>query len=47
MPETQPAAEFINGEISYKSIPQGEHNRLQYIVGRSPRRRPTLLGFGF
>ena len=32
MPETQPAAEFINGEISYKSMPQGEHSRLQYIL---------------
>jgi len=32
MPETQPAAEFIHGEINYKSMPQGEHSRLQYIL---------------
>ena len=29
--ETQPAQEFINGEITYKPMPQGEHSRLQYI----------------
>ena len=32
IPETQPAQEFINGEITYKSMPQGEHSRLQYIL---------------
>ena len=32
IPETQPAQEFINGEITYKPMPQGEHSRLQYIL---------------
>jgi Uma2 family endonuclease len=30
LPETQPASEFINGKIIQKSMPQGEHSRLQY-----------------
>ena len=30
--ETQPAQEFINGEITCKPMPQGEHSRLQYIL---------------
>ena len=29
LPETQPASEFINGEIIQKPMPQGEHSRLQ------------------
>jgi Uma2 family endonuclease len=29
LPETKPAAEFINGQIIQKPIPQGEHSRLQ------------------
>lgn len=29
MPETQPASEFINGEIRQKPMPQGEHSVLQ------------------
>jgi Uma2 family endonuclease len=29
LPETKPASEFINGEIIQKSMPQGEHSRLQ------------------
>jgi Uma2 family endonuclease len=29
MPETKPASEFINGEISQKPMPQGEHSVLQ------------------
>jgi Uma2 family endonuclease len=27
--ETKPASEFINGQITQKSMPQGEHSRLQ------------------
>ena len=30
LPETKPASEFINGKIGQKTIPQGEHSRLQY-----------------
>lgn len=30
LPETQPASEFINGKITQKAMPQGEHSRLQY-----------------
>ncbi|PSF37184.1 hypothetical protein C7H19_11480 [Aphanothece hegewaldii CCALA 016] len=30
LPETQPASEFIHGKVSQKSMPQGEHSRLQY-----------------
>lgn len=29
LPETKPAGEFINGEITQKPMPQGEHSRLQ------------------
>jgi Uma2 family endonuclease len=29
LPETKPASEFINGEISQKPMPQGEHSVLQ------------------
>jgi Uma2 family endonuclease len=29
LPETQPAREFINGQISTKPMPQGKHSRLQ------------------
>jgi len=29
LPETKPAAEFINGKITQKTMPQGEHSRLQ------------------
>lgn len=29
LPETQPASEFINGDISQKPIPKGEHSVLQ------------------
>jgi len=30
LPETEPASEFINGEISQKTMPKGEHSRIQY-----------------
>lgn len=29
LPETKPASEFINGEVSQKPMPQGEHSTLQ------------------
>jgi Uma2 family endonuclease len=29
LPETQPATEFINGELIQKPMPQGKHSRLQ------------------
>ena len=29
LPETKPAAEFINGQITQKPMPQGEHSLLQ------------------
>ncbi|NER00535.1 MAG: Uma2 family endonuclease [Cyanothece sp. SIO2G6] len=29
MPETQPASEFLNGQITQKPMPQGEHSVLQ------------------
>jgi Uma2 family endonuclease len=30
LPETEPALEFVNGEIVQKPMPQGEHSRLQF-----------------
>lgn len=30
LPETEPASEFINGEVVQKPMPQGEHSRLQF-----------------
>lgn len=29
LPETKPASEFIDGQVSQKPMPQGEHSRLQ------------------
>jgi len=29
LPETKPASEFVNGEITQKPMPQGEHSRWQ------------------
>ncbi len=29
LPETEPASEYINGEIHQKSMPKGKHSRLQ------------------
>jgi Uma2 family endonuclease len=29
LPETKPASEFLNGQITQKTMPQGEHSRLQ------------------
>lgn len=29
LPETKPASEFMNGQITQKVMPQGEHSRLQ------------------
>ncbi|VXD19883.1 conserved hypothetical protein [Planktothrix serta PCC 8927] len=29
LPETKPASEFIQGKITHKPMPQGEHSRLQ------------------
>jgi Uma2 family endonuclease len=29
LPETKPASEFINGQVSQKPMPQGEHSTLQ------------------
>lgn len=29
-PETQPASEFFQGEVTQKPMPQGEHSRLQW-----------------
>jgi Uma2 family endonuclease len=29
LPETEPASEYIDGQINQKSMPQGEHSRLQ------------------
>ncbi len=29
LPETKPASEYMNGEISQKPMPQGKHNKLQ------------------
>ena len=28
-PDTQPASEFINGQITQKPMPQGDHSQLQ------------------
>jgi Uma2 family endonuclease len=29
LPETKPASEYINGEITQKTVPQGKHSRIQ------------------
>lgn len=33
LPETKPASEYINGEVSQKPMPKGRHSRLQSKLG--------------
>ncbi|AFY33477.1 Uma2 family endonuclease [Calothrix sp. PCC 7507] len=33
LPETEPASDFVNGEIIQKPMPQAEHSRLQMKLG--------------
>ncbi|MGL5062718.1 MAG: Uma2 family endonuclease [Microcoleus sp.] len=35
LPETEPASDFINGEIIQKPMPQGEHSVIQYELCKS------------
>lgn len=35
IPETEPASEFIDGEIVQKPMPQGEHSVLQYELSKT------------
>mgnify|MGYP001791013644 FL=1 len=32
LPETEPASEYINGQIYQKPMPQGEHSTLQSFL---------------
>jgi len=34
MPETQPASEYFNGEVTQKPMPKGKHSRLQSRLAR-------------
>ncbi|MFS8820109.1 Uma2 family endonuclease [Synechococcus sp. W60.1] len=48
-PETQPASEFIKGEIIQKPMPQGKHSRLQLKLGSfiNEMLEPSQLGMAF
>ncbi|HIK21446.1 MAG TPA: Uma2 family endonuclease [Synechococcus sp. M44_DOE_062] len=48
-PETQPASEFIEGEIIQKPTPQGKHSRLQLKLGSfiNEMLEPSQLGMAF
>ncbi len=49
LPETQPASEFIHGQIHEKPIPQGKHSRLQlkfcHTVNLVAETNKTALAF--
>jgi Uma2 family endonuclease len=49
LPETKPASEFINGQITQKPMPQGEHSLLQGKLYQaiSQVAEPTQIGLVF
>jgi Uma2 family endonuclease len=49
LPETQPASEFIGGEILQKPMPQGEHSRLQSKLTSTINEiaEPTQIAYAF
>lgn len=49
LPETKPAQEYHNGEISQKPMPQGKHSKLQTtLVSRiNQLAEPSQLAYGF
>jgi len=49
LPETKPAAEFINSKIIQKPMPQGVHSRLQYKICLSINEvaEPTKIACAF
>ena len=48
-PETKPASEFINGQVSQKPMPQGEHSRLQgkLCQGINQVAEPEKIAYAF
>ncbi|NJL88327.1 MAG: Uma2 family endonuclease, partial [Leptolyngbyaceae cyanobacterium SM1_1_3] len=48
-PETQPASEFIQGRVSQKPMPQGEHSILQseLINAINTAAKPDQIAYGF
>jgi len=49
LPETKPASEYIDGKISRKPMPQGEHSLLQVELCRAINRteKPQKTAFAF
>ncbi|MCL1467914.1 Uma2 family endonuclease [Argonema galeatum] len=49
LPETQPASEYINGQIYQKPMPQGEHSILQSELASSINQmgKPQKLAYAF
>jgi Uma2 family endonuclease len=49
LPETEPASEFINGQVHQKPMPQGNHSRLQYklcdVVNQATEESQLALAF--
>ncbi len=49
LPETKPASEYIDGKISQKPMPQGEHSLLQVelcqAINRTAKPQKTALAF--
>lgn len=49
LPETRPASEFIDGQVIQKSMPQGEHSRLQAKLceGINQAAEPQRIAYAF
>lgn len=49
LPETEPASEYIDGEVIQKPMPQGKHSRIQYSLCKAinDRTEPTQTAVAF
>jgi Uma2 family endonuclease len=49
IPDTKPASEFFNGQISQKYMPQGEHSLLQSEILQNINSviEPLKIGYAF
>ena len=49
LPETKPASEYFNGEISQKPMPQGEHSTLQIELASAINKvtKPQKIAYAF
>ncbi len=49
LPETKPASEFVNGQISQKTMPKGEHSTIQgeMVITINSRFKPNRIAWAF